>query len=299
MPIAVIGHITKDIIEINGKSKSKPGGTALYSGIALARLGIKTQVFTKLAEKDKRLLDGLRHKNVELIPRFCRNTMRFRNVYHGEKREQYIDSIAEPFTIEDVGKLDAAIAHVGPLAKNDVPLDLLKHLKSLGIIVSLDVQGFVRTVREKKVKKTRWKEAKKFLNYVDILKADVAEAASIAASAKAISIMGPLEVMITNGSKGSAIYSKKQDKQWKIPAFRPSIARDVTGAGDTYVAGYIASRLCNDDLKECGRFAAMCATMKIESGVFSASKKDVENRLKKYSPSRIRTDVKGSKGPDA
>ncbi len=281
MSIAVIGHITKDIIEINGRKEEKPGGTAFYSGIALANLGVKTQVFTKLSEKDIHLLVRLRHKNIALFPGFCKNTTRFRNVYRGEKREQFVDAVAEPFYISDMEKLDASIVHLGPLTKSDAHLDLLRHLKSLGLIVSLDAQGFTRSMRNKKVIKTKWVESKKFLRYVDILKADAAEAKLIAASAKAIASMGTIEVLITNGSKGSVIYSR--GRQWKIPAFVPKQTRDVTGAGDTYVAGYLAKRLESDDLEECGRFAAICATMKIESGVFSASKKDAENRLKVFS----------------
>ena len=277
MAIAVIGAITKDIIEINGRREKKIGGTAFYSGITLANLGIKTQIFTKLSGEDKNLLAALKHRNISLFSRFCKSTTCFRNVYSGEKREQFVESIAEPFSVSDVNKLKSCnIAHLGPLTRADIPLEVVTYLKGLGLIISLDVQGYLRGIKNKKVRLVKWKDAKQFLRYADVIKADTKEAEILTgkkgkSAAKAITALGPREVIITDGPNGSLVYSDRN--YFSIPAFTPAEIKDVTGCGDTYAAAYLAKRLQSNDLKECGLFAARCATAKIEQGVFNSLQK--------------------------
>lgn len=272
MSIAVIGHVTKDIVEIDGDKKEKIGGTAFYSSITLANLGIKTQIFTKLAAEDKSLLDSLKHKNISLTPIFCNSTTCFRNVYNSGKRAQFVDSVAETFSVNDIKKLkNCNIVHLGPLTKDEISYPVIEYLKSLGLIISLDVQGYLRKIKNRKVRLARWKEKKEFLKHVDIVKADGAEARVLTgktgkAAAKAIAAMGPIEVIVTDGANGSMIYSRKQ--AFKIPAIKPVVITDVTGAGDTYIAAYLARRLSSGNVRECGLFAARCATAKIENGVF-------------------------------
>lgn len=276
MAVALIGHLTKDIVEINGKAEEKTGGTAFYAGITLANLGIKTKIFTKLAGKDRVLLKNLRHKNIELFPSYSRYTTSFRNVYPKgtDYREQFIESVAEPFSVKEVrGTADCEFVHLGPLTKGDIQLSLLKYLKSCGLLISLDVQGYLRGIRNKKVVLTDWKDKEKFLKYVDIVKADEKEANILTgkngrAAAKTIAIMGPHEVVITDGFRGSFVYSRQQNKYFRISAFKPSVIKDVTGCGDTYIAAYLAKRLESNNLKECSLFAARCATIKIEKGIF-------------------------------
>lgn len=288
MSIAVIGHITKDTVEVSERKDEKIGGTAFYAGITLANLGIKTKIFTKLAGKDRVLLKNLQHKNIGLFPSYSRYTTSFRNVYPKgtDYREQFIESVAEPFSVKEVrGIGDCELVHLGPLTKGDIQLSLVKYLKSCGLLISLDVQGYLRGIRNKKVVLTDWKGKEKFLKYVDIVKADEKEANILTgkndkSAAKALAAIGPSEIVITDGFRGSFVYSRQQNKYFRIPAFRPSVIKDVTGCGDTYIAAYLAKRIESDDISECGRFAAMCGTMKIEDGFFNGSKKDVEKRLK-------------------
>ncbi len=272
--IAVVGHVTKDVIDFNGRREEKIGGTAFYSGITLGNLGIKTRIFTKLSAGDKGLLDALKHKNISLFPSYCRYTTCFLNAYAGEKREQFVNSVAEPFSVKDLKGIEkCGIAHIGPLTRKDIPLEILKYLKSAGITTSLDVQGYLRRIRKRRVLLADWKDKKEFLKYTDIIKADRKEANILTGrsgkkAAEALAKMGPTEVVITDGRNGSLVYSKAEDKHFVLPAFKPSVSGDVTGCGDTYIAAYIARRFESDDLKECGLFAARCATAKIEKGVF-------------------------------
>lgn len=276
MVIAIIGPITKDKIILANKSMAKIGGTAFYSSITLANLGIKTEVFTKLSAEDKNLFSALKHRNISISPYFCNSTTSFRNIYHGERREQFVEGIAEPFSVKEIKSVkDCKIVHLGPLTRKEIPLAILKYLKFRGLIISLDVQGYMRQIKNNKVRLTDWREKRKFLKYVDIVKADKKEASIITrkkgeAAAKSLAAMGPKEVLITDGAHGSAIYA--DGRYFSIPAFTPFVIKDVTGCGDTYVAAYLAKRLKSSDLKECGLFAARCATIKIERGYFSGFK---------------------------
>ena len=272
MSIDVIGHVTKDIVEINSRTEKKIGGTAFYSGITLANLGIKTKIFTKLATKDKKLLVALKHRNISLFPYFCKFTTCFRNVYRGERREQFVEGAVEPFAVAEIKRIGKPkFVHVGPLTKNDIPVSILKYLKSSGLTVSLDVQGYLRKIRNKKISLTTWEDKQEFLKFVDVIKADKQEAKILTdrggkPAAKALAALGPREVVITNGLHGSLIYS--HGRYFRIPAFKPAVIKDVTGCGDTYAAAYLAKRLESNDLNECGLFAAKCATIKIEKGIF-------------------------------
>lgn len=272
MAVAVIGVVTKDTIVRAGSEEQKTGGTAFYSGLTLANLGIKTRVITKLAAADKGMLSAMKHKNISLHPYFCNSTTRFRNVYRGERREQFVGGVAEPFSVSDIRPLkNCNIVHLGPLTRDEISLSVVEYLKSLGLMISMDVQGYLREIQNKKVRLAKWKEKKDFLKHVDIVKADKTEARVLTgktgkAAAKAIAAMGPIEVIITDGANGSMVYSRKQ--AFKIPAIEPAVITDVTGAGDTYIAAYLARRLSSGNVRECGLFAARCATAKIENGVF-------------------------------
>ena len=70
------------------------------------------------------------------------------------------------------------------------------------------------------------------------------------------------EVIITNGSHGSRILSK--DCETKIDAVKCEDIKDSTGCGDTYMAAYIAKRLNNSSIKDCGDFASKIASEKLK-----------------------------------
>ncbi len=273
MSIAIVGSVTKDRIILGNSEREQIGGTAFYSSITLANLGIKTKIFTKLSVKDKSLLSNMKHKNIELFPCFCKSTTQFRNIYSDDERQQFVDSISAPFSVQDIRNIrDCRFVHLGPLTRGDIPLSVIKYLKSLGLTISLDVQGYLRRIRNKKVSLIKWKDKEKFLKYVDILKADKKEAKVLTGKTgrAALAAMGPAEVVITDGGHGSLIYS--QNRCYRIPAFSPRVTKDVTGCGDTYMAAYLAKRLKSSNIKECGVFAARCATIKIEKGTFRGFK---------------------------
>jgi sugar/nucleoside kinase (ribokinase family) len=288
--ICVIGHITKDIVIIGKNKKELPGGVAYYFSLALKNLDphIKIAVVTKLKKEDKVLLDELIKKDIQIFWKKSENTTIFENIYPEslDYRIQKVRSLASSFTVEDVKDISAKVFHLGPLTKRDIPLEVIKYL-SRKAILSLDIQGFVRDIRENKVEESSWEKREEGLPYIDILKANEKEAeiltgiTDINKAAKKLANFGIKEVVITMGKRGSLIFS--EGKFYDIPAYPPEKEVDVTGCGDTYIAAYIYKRLKSFDIEFAGKFAAATATLKIEKfGAFKENKEKVYKLLKTY-----------------
>jgi len=270
--ICVIGHVTKDIVRIGGKEKQLPGGTAYYASMAMKSLGLNVAVITKVAKEDEALLNDLKRINIPIFSRESPGTTTFTNIYPGgsDDRQQLVSDIAVPFTVEDVKGIQSKIFHLGPLTRGDIPLEILQALSKKSKI-SLDVQGFTRSIEEAsgRVTITDWKEKEEFLPFVNVLKTDEDEGRVVSGQADSermavkLSSYGPDEVIITYGSKGSLIYWKS--KFYRIPCFAPRILVDSTGCGDTYMAGYLYLRTQSDDPRKAGEFAARVASLKLEN----------------------------------
>jgi len=269
----VIGHITKEIIRIKDKvEREMPGGTAYYSSMALRGVGLKVAVITKMSREDRdSLLYELEKTGIIVFCRKSKETTVFQNIYSGRKlhvRVQRVKAVSSPFSPSDLGEVSAKVFHIGPLTSRDVSPDLLKAVSTRGGLVSLDIQGLLREIEDSEVRIQDWREKKEGLAYVDILKTDEEEAAILSGednmkkAALTLSRLGPKEIIITSGSRGSLIFARGEFH--KIPAFPPKKIIDPTGCGDTYMGGYIFRRLRSNDFSQAGRFAATLASLKIE-----------------------------------
>ena len=282
--VCVIGHVTKDIIRIDDREREVPGGTAYFLPIALKSLGMNVSVITKIGREETSLLDELEREKIPVFLRESPRTTIFTNIYSGDldSREQRVIDVALPFTIKDVEGIHSRIFHLGPLTKDDIPLDMLRSLSEKSKI-SLDVQGFLRSIdgRSGKVELTDWEKKEEALPFVSILKADeeearvVSEEEDLKRMATKLSRYGPEEVIITCGSRDSLIYSK--GKFYSISSFIPKKSVDPTGCGDTYMAGYLFLRQKTDDLRKVGEFAARTASLKLANyGPFRGKQEDLK-----------------------
>ena len=87
----------------------------------------------------------------------------------------------------------------------------------------------------------------------------VGEHAAAQEALEALSRLGPKEVVVTLGAKGSVGWNKGEIL--KQGAF-PVDAVDTTGAGDVYHGAYIYALLKGSDMKACMRFASATAALK-------------------------------------
>jgi sugar/nucleoside kinase (ribokinase family) len=284
--ICCVGHITSDKIVNTQQVIYMPGGTALYFSCAVNRLDVNYILVTALAGAEMHYVTDLRAKGIEVKVQPSTNTVVFENIYaeNQDDRTQNVLQKADPFTMEELLQVDAKIFHLGPLLADDFSTAFIKELSAKSRI-SLDVQGYLRKVVNQKVYLTDWPDKNVALQYIDILKADVAELATltgcktVADGVKFLADHGVKEAVITNGSQGSMIYS--DSIFYKIPAYRPQTIIDATGCGDTYMAGYLYQRIKGAGLQQSGEFAAAMAGLKtIAPGPFTGTADDVMRFMK-------------------
>jgi sugar/nucleoside kinase (ribokinase family) len=279
--VCCVGHITSDKVVTTEAVRYMPGGTAYYFSCAVSRLDMQYALVTALGTNEMRYVTGLRDKGIEVRVQPSAYTVYFENIYgqDQDQRTQRVSQKADPFTMEQLQAIDAKVFHLGPLLADDFSTDLIKTLAAKSRI-ALDVQGYLRKVVDEKVYVTDWPDKKNALQYVSIIKADVAELAAlsgyktVADGVKFLTDCGVQEVVITNGSAGSAIYNG--GLFYEIPAYRPKMTIDATGCGDTYMAGYLYQRGKGKGFQEAGEFAAAMAGLKTQApGAFMGTEEDV------------------------
>lgn len=283
--ICTIGHITLDKVVTAQSVKYMPGGTSFYFSKALRHFDVDYMLVTALAEKENHIVSALRDENIQVFSQPSEHTVYFENIYSANQdhREQNVLHKAAPFTTAQMPDIEARIFHLGPLLSDDISVDLLKSLAQKGT-VSLDIQGYLRYVKDQKVLYKDWADKKEALPHVSILKANefemevVTGTSDVRKGAEYLADLGVKEVIITLGSKGSLIY--KDNDFFRIPAYKPTAIVDATGCGDTYMAGYLSKKIQGADIQEAGEFGAAMATLKIQSsGPFSGNAAMVEEVL--------------------
>jgi sugar/nucleoside kinase (ribokinase family) len=286
--ICCIGHITSDKVVTPSMVTYMAGGTAWYFSHAVSRLDVSYLLVTALAPAEMHYVNDLRTKGIEVNVQPSANTVYFENIYgdNHDERSQNVLAKADAFTIAQIQPVEAQLFHLGPLLADDISTGLIKTLAAKGR-VSLDVQGYLRKVVNHKVYPTYWPEKVEALQYIDVLKADVAELLALTGQqevekgVKLVAKWGVKEVVVTNGSKGSVIFS--EGIFYDIPAYAPAVIVDATGCGDTYMAGYLYQRTKGAGIQQAGEFAAAMAGLKTAtSGAFVGTEGDVTGFLTEH-----------------
>lgn len=287
--ICCIGHITKDKIVTPNRTVYMAGGTSFYFSYAINQLpkDVTFSLVTAMDPTEKEPVEKMLKAGIDVSMNASRNTVFFENIYgaNQNERKQRVLAKADPFTIQQLEHVDAKVFHLGSLLADDFPTEVVEYLSRKGR-VSIDVQGYLREVRDEKVYPIDWKEKLKVLKHTYYLKVNETEMETITGlkdaheAAKLIHAWGVTEVIITLGSEGSLVYV--DDKFYEIPAYPPHEVVDATGCGDTYSAGYLYKRLQGATPTEAGKFAAAMCTIKLEhNGPFNRSIEDVEKIIKR------------------
>ena len=291
--LCCVGHITLDKVVTPKNTVYMPGGTSYYFSHAIKHFDdINYALVTALAESEMQSVEELRAEGVEVAVMPSRHTVYFENIYgeNQDNRTQRVLAKADPFSVDYLRQIEARIFHLGSLLADDFSLEVVRYLSQKGL-VSVDSQGYLREVREQNVYAVDWPEKKEVLRYVHFLKANEHEMEVLTGytdpeqAAKEIYSWGVKEVLLTFGSMGSLIYDGETFH--RIPAYLPTEVVNATGAGDTYMTGYLYQRAKGASIEEAGCFAAAMTTLKIEGmGPFSGTKADVlqcmQTREKRY-----------------
>ena len=284
--ILCLGHITHDriITPTMPMGVDCAGGTAYYVAWAMQHLphDVSFGVITAVGSDIKHEIDRLREAGIDITDLGSPTSVFFENKYgtNMNNREQRVLSKAAPFTIDQLKDAEADVFHLGTLLVDDFSPDVVEYLASKGR-VCIDVQGYLREVRQEKVYAVDWNDKLRVLRSTDILKVNEHEAEvltdgerDLRQAARRIRSWGVREVLITLGSYGSLIYA--DDMVFDITGYAPKRVVDATGCGDTYAAGYLYARAHGAGYDEAGRFAAAMCTLKLEhTGPFIGSMEDI------------------------
>lgn len=288
--ICCIGHITKDKIVTPHRVVYMAGGTSFYFAYAINQLpnDVSFSLVTSMDPTETEPAEKMRQAGIDVTLNASRNTVFFENIYgeNQNERKQRVLAKADPFTIEQLEHVDAKVYHLGSLLSDDFSNEVVEYLAKKGK-VSIDVQGYLREVRDEKVYPIDWKDKLKVLKNTYYLKVNEIEMETITGlkdaheAAKLLHSWGVTEVIITLGSEGSLIYV--DDTFYEIPAYAPHEVVDATGCGDTYSAGYLYQRTLGATSTEAGKFAAAMCTIKLEhNGPFNRSIDDIHEIISKH-----------------
>lgn len=267
--IAFVGHYTKDTIVYPHATRVVDGGAFNYGAQVAARSGLRTTVVTRLAAEDRHVVTALEQLGVRVQARITPTSTCLRLVYPTENLDERtieLTSSAGPFTLAEVENLAARAVAIGASVRGEVPSEVVKALAGKTRLLALDVQGFVRVVRDGRLTYDDWSEQTEILPHVGVLKTDAVEATLLTGesdryeAARRLAALGPREVLLTH-SGGVLVY---HDARVDEAPFVPTALRGRSGRGDTCTAAYLSRRLTAPP-EDAVRWAAAVTSLKLEA----------------------------------
>ena len=272
--LVTVGHFAIDFIK-SPKIASPQltlGGPPTYTSIAAAKLGAKVSVISKVGKDFHNAnLEWLKANGVDLSGlKQVRSaaTTKFIITYKNGQRKLQLRNRAPPISTQDVpDSLQAKALHIAPIA-NEIQKAVIDKLRGLTEILSLDPQGFIRTFDEKGNMRPRQWKADQALTQIDIYKSSSREITMITRVKKLPQAMrkirdyGVKTVMITQGVKGTILLV--DDEFYQIPACRPRVFRDSTGAGDAFIGGFLAEYLKGKEPLWCACVGSAASSFVVE-----------------------------------
>ena len=282
----IIGHVSIDEIIYDGEVTKMYGGAVVYSGYSAMAGGNKTGILTKTSEQISDMEGIFNVPRNDLYTVNSSKATSIRNNYLSADRERRICtalSVADPFKIEDVPKVDSEIYHLAGLIAGDYEGEIIKALSQRGK-VAVDVQGFLRKNINGEMIFEDWDEKLEYLPYIHFLKTDAAEAEIMTGlkdrreAAKLLHRWGAMEIMITYNTE-ALVYD---GSDYYIAPLKPRNLSGRTGRGDTCFSAYITERLKRGPA-EAVLYAAALVSLKMETpGPFKGTRADVEKYINQF-----------------
>ena len=267
--IAFVGHYTKDTIVYPHLTRIVDGGAFYYGASVAVRMGLAVAVVTRLARQDWHVVEDIERLGVTVFARATPASTLLRLTYSTANLDERIIEMASsagPFTVDEVAGLQAKAFAVGASLRGEVPTEVVEALVAKGGILALDVQGFLRVVRNGILVSDGWPGKEEILRCVTVLKTDAVEARLITgesdryAAARRLAAYGPCEVLLTHGG-GVLVY---HDGVFDEAPFAPEQVRGRSGRGDTCTSAYVSRRLAAPPA-EAVRWAAAVTSLKLEA----------------------------------
>ncbi len=270
------------------------GGDALNEAVVASRLGLTVELISKVGNDDagKQVLEFLRENRVRTKV----------------KVEENLETGINIVLIDEEGErrfLTNPASSLRKLAEEDIAWHLeeaadIVCLASMFVSPVLDIPAMERVFRQIKSKEGRvlvadMTTAKKgetledircLLPYIDYVIPNETEAQRLTGetdvyrNAELFLEYGASCVIIKRGAKGCLI--KTAEQQMEVPAYKGAKAVDTTGAGDSFVAGFLWGLRNNLPLEECARFGCAVASCTVEQVGANSAVESLELPMKRY-----------------
>ena len=281
MKFLVIGNLTKDVIRTKKEERIDFGGASSYCSITAKKLSCESHILTRGNHELDGWIKNLESLGIKVELQESENLTCFVNDYMLGERKQFVYRNAGKIDFKNFGKFD--VTHLGPVF-NEITLDCVKEARKNSKILSLDVQGFVRSLKNKEVIEKFWDEREEFLKYVDLVKISGYEIDLVSNKKNYEDVFEELMgfgvkiVELTLGYKGSIVASEETHR---IPAYETTLV-DKTGSGDVFAAAFAIRYFETKDALDSGLFASAAASFVVEDfGARNiANKERVEGRTK-------------------
>jgi sugar/nucleoside kinase (ribokinase family) len=237
-PLALVGNLSFDRID---GGAPRPGGGPVHCGRALRALHVRSTTIARCGPDDVRVFRrrfarlGL---PVRLVP--GHETTAFSFTYDGDRRVMRVDDVGDVWQPEELTDLPrGAWVHFAALLRGDFPAKTLASI-ARGRRVSFDAQGLTRVRETGALRLEPDPELDRLLKHVSILKLAVEEAETLVGSleADALAALGPSEIVVTFGSRGSRVITDGR----ATDVHARYVDADPTGSGDAFAVAYLASR---------------------------------------------------------
>lgn len=284
--IAFLGHYTQDTIVSAQGRRVVDGGAFNYGSHAAIRMGLKVAAITRLSQADIKVADELKSLGVTVFAKATLHSTCLRLEYptsNVDDRVLYVTSSAGPFTVAEVKEISSRAFVVGASIRGEVPLAVLEALREKETMIAVDLQGFLRVVRDGRLVFQEWPEKEKVLKLVDTVKTDAVEAEyltgqkDIRIAARQIADLGPKEVVLTHRD-GVLVYD---GSRFHEAGFYPETLKGRSGRGDTCIASYMARRLSAPPQEAIVWSAALTSLKMDAEGPFRRDIGDVETLIRK------------------
>jgi sugar/nucleoside kinase (ribokinase family) len=285
--VVLMGAYTKDTIISPGGKRVIDGGGFNYGVHVTARMGLKVAAITRMAEEDFHVAEELKKTGADVYATASEHstclTLEYKTA-NVDERTLYVTSTAGSFTADQIEGITAQAFVIGPSIRGEVPVVLIDEIKKRNRFISIDVQGYVRVIREDgALVYAPWPEKEAVLARADVLKTDAVEAefltgaSDIHQAARILADQGAKEVVLTH-RHGLLVFD---GRTFYEAGFYPRQLVGRSGRGDTVISSYMAKRITASPA-EATIWAAAAVSVKMEAeGPFKRDIRDVEELIRR------------------
>lgn len=287
--IAFVGHYTKDTIVYPTVTRVVDGGAFNYGANVAARMGLKVAVATRLAREDWHVVESLESVGVTAFAKATPASTCLTLTYPTpdlDQRTIALTSSAGPFTVGEVAAIQSRAFAIGASVRGEVPEEVVRHIAGTGAILALDIQGWLRVVRDGLLVSDGWPGKEAILPLVTVFKTDAVEAKLVTGlddryeAARRLAAYGPKEVLMTHGG-GVLVH---HDGVFHEAPWAPEAVRGRSGRGDTCTASYLSRRLTAPP-EDAVVWAAAVTSLKLEAeGPFRRTQAEAQALYERLRP---------------